>query len=117
MVKENVPNDRLRRVRERLFGTQQALADAANELLAPAYLMTANDVGKLERGVVEQPSAPRREALRAVCRVATDADIGLVRGTGHRAPGVRPGIHAPDPTASLTVPAGFDRPADGGTAS
>ena len=79
MAKDYVPNDTLREARERLFGTQQALADAANQHLAASYLMTGNDIGKLERGLVDRPSAPRRKALRTVCQVSTDAEIGLVR--------------------------------------
>ena len=86
MERKKVPNDLLRDVRERLFGTQQALADAANALLAPAYLLSANDIGKLERGAVERPSAPRRKALRTVCQVETDAEIGLVRRPKPRDP-------------------------------
>lgn len=79
MAKDHVPNDLLRGFRERLFGTQQAMADAGNKHLAPAYLLTGNDIGKLERGVVDRPSPPRCAALRTVCGVATDAEIGLVR--------------------------------------
>ena len=86
MAKKNVPNYLLRDARERLFGTQQALADAANALLPPAYLLSANDIGKLERGAVERPSAPRRKALRTICRVETDAEIGLVRRPKQRDP-------------------------------
>jgi len=84
MAKKDIPNDLLREARERLFGTQQALADAANELLPPGYLLTANAIGKLERSAVERPSAPRRKALRTVCRVETDAEIGLVRRRDRR---------------------------------
>jgi hypothetical protein len=79
MAKSYVPNDLLRGLRERLFGTQQAMADAANEHLAPAYWMNGNDIGKLERGVVERPSPPRCKALRTICCVAANAEIGLVR--------------------------------------
>ncbi|MCM4082231.1 XRE family transcriptional regulator [Paractinoplanes hotanensis] len=73
------PNNLLRAYRERLFGTQAAMADAANEHLAPTYLLTANHIGKLERGVVDRPSAPRRAALRTICGVQTDAEIGFER--------------------------------------
>lgn len=86
MANDHVRNDLLLEARERLFGTQQAMADAANEHLAPAYWMSGNDIGKLERGVVEKPSPPRCAALRTICEVATDAEIGFVRrskaGTG-----------------------------------
>jgi hypothetical protein len=82
-MRERVPNQLLRDARMRLFGTQAALADAANQLLSPAYLLTANHIGKIERGVVERPNALRCTALRTVCGVSTDADIGLVR---HRTP-------------------------------
>src|SRR5262245_6356771 len=55
------------------------MAEAANEHLAPTYLLTANHIGKLERGVVDRPSAPRRSALRTICGVQTDAEIGFER--------------------------------------
>ena len=74
-----IPNNLLRGYRERLFGTQAAMAEAANEHLAPNYLLTANHIGKLERGVVDRPSAPRRSALRTICGVQTDAEIGFER--------------------------------------
>ncbi|WP_199515923.1 XRE family transcriptional regulator [Nucisporomicrobium flavum] len=55
------------------------MAEAANEHLAPTYLLSANHIGKLERGVVDRPSAPRRSALRTICGVQTDAEIGFER--------------------------------------
>jgi hypothetical protein len=55
------------------------MAEAANEHLAANYLLTANHIGKLERGVVDRPSAPRRLALRTICGVETDAEIGFAR--------------------------------------
>lgn len=79
MAKDYIPNDLLREARERLFGTQQAMAEAANKVLPPAYWMNGNDIGKLERGVVEKPSPPRCKALRTICGVTTNAEIGLVR--------------------------------------
>ncbi|WP_157410754.1 hypothetical protein [Actinoplanes rectilineatus] len=90
MAKDSVPNHLLKGFRERLFGTQQAMADAANGHLAPAYLLTANDIGKLERGAVEQPSAPRRAALRRICAAETDAEIGFARRSKARAGGHDP---------------------------
>ncbi|GAA0547003.1 hypothetical protein GCM10010172_30930 [Paractinoplanes ferrugineus] len=71
------PNKLFRDARVRLFGTREALAEAANQHLAAAFLITANDIGKIERGVVSHPRAPRRAALRKVLEVATDAEIGL----------------------------------------
>lgn len=79
MAKDPDPNDLLRAARERLFGTQQAMADAANKLLPDAYQMAGNDIGKLERRVVERPSPPRCAALRTICGVTSNAEIGLVR--------------------------------------
>lgn len=79
MAKQKFPNDVLRAARVQLFGTQQALADAANKHLPPAYLMSANDVGKLERGVVERPSAIRREALKAAIGATDDCEIGFMK--------------------------------------
>jgi hypothetical protein len=103
MAKVDVPNDLLRGFRERLFGTQQAMADAANEHLAPAYLLAANDIGKLERGVVERGSVPRRKALRTICGVETDAEIGLVRRRGREGPAeARQVPPRADPTSSPT---------------
>jgi tetratricopeptide (TPR) repeat protein len=112
MAKDYVPNDLLRRCRERLFGTQQAMADAANKHLAPAYLLTGNDIGKLERGVVDRPSTPRCTALRTVCGAATDAEIGLVRRsktrTDHRGSSTRAGQdgHPEFGVSSTDIPSG-----------
>lgn len=75
-------NPLLRDARVRIFGTRQALAEAANRHLAPRYRMTANDIGKLERRVVGRPSVPRRAALRRVLGVAGDTDIGFAHSPG-----------------------------------
>jgi hypothetical protein len=117
MAKDYVPNYLLREARERLFGTQQAMADAANEHLAPAYWTNGNDIGKLERGVVERPSPPRCKALRTICGVDTDAEIGLVRGSKvdisrrDAAAQTRPASHPEhDPPESVAQPVpGFPR--------
>lgn len=97
-MEDKAANRLLRDARVRLFGTQHALAEAANQHLPAAYLMTANDIGKLERGIVGKPSPPRCAALRLALGVTTDAEIGLGRrrelpqqrqpGTG--TPGMRP---------------------------
>jgi tetratricopeptide (TPR) repeat protein len=79
MANDHPPNDLFKSFRERLFGTQQAMADAANKHLAPAYWLDGNYIGKIERGVVGRPSRPRCVALRTICGVETDAEIGLVR--------------------------------------
>ncbi|MFF5291907.1 hypothetical protein [Paractinoplanes globisporus] len=71
------PNELFRSARIRLFGTREALADAVNAHLAPAFLITAADIGKIERGVVTFPRSPRRAAFRTVFGVAADAEIGF----------------------------------------
>jgi hypothetical protein len=100
------PNKLLRGYRVRLFGTQGAMAEAANEHLAPNYLLSANHIGKLERGVVDRPSAPRRLALRTICGVKTDAEIGFARprrlGSTSLAPWPE-GIEATPPVAPAAV--------------
>lgn len=73
----NIANRRFRAARERLFGSRDALAEAVNLHLPQAYEMNANDIGKIERGVVTYPRPPRRAALRKVLKVETDADLGF----------------------------------------
>lgn len=79
MVTDDVPNDLLREARERLFGTQQALADAANQHLPPAYVMSANYISKLECGVIARPGPIRRTALVEVTGAANEAALGFVK--------------------------------------
>jgi hypothetical protein len=76
-VRDSVSNDLFRNARVRLFGSRQALAEAVNSLVPAAYLVTANDIGKIERGEVTWPRGPRREAFRRALRVADDRDIGF----------------------------------------
>lgn len=71
------PNELFRAARERLYGSREALADATNTYLAPGFLVTPNDIGKIERGVVTFPRKPRRDAFRKALRVETDALIGF----------------------------------------
>jgi hypothetical protein len=61
--------------------TRRQLAEAVNawidkNLNVKEYL-SANDIGKLERGVVRWPRENVRRALRAVLAVASDAELGL----------------------------------------
>ncbi|MFF5085472.1 multiprotein-bridging factor 1 family protein [Actinoplanes sp. NPDC000266] len=79
MAEDGKRNDLLASARERLGLTQEELADEVNKLVPPAYAMTANDISKLERGKVERPRGPRRQALRTVLGISTDAELGLVR--------------------------------------
>ncbi len=81
------PNVLFRAARERLFGTREALADAANAHLGAAFVLSANDVGKIERGVVTWPRPPRRAAFRKVLNVETDAELGFF---GERSPKLAP---------------------------
>jgi hypothetical protein len=71
------PNERFRAARTRRFGSREALAEAANAHLAPAFAMNASDIGKIERGVVTYPGEPPRFALRTVLRAKSDAELGL----------------------------------------
>lgn len=71
------PNKLFREARERLFESREALAEAVNLNLPAAFLMSANDIGKIERGVVTYPRPPRRAALRKALRVEADTEIGL----------------------------------------
>lgn len=77
------PNHRLRRLREhdaRL--SRQDLADQANAYLWSTFServeLDANYIGKLERGVIAWPRPRYREALRAVLRASSDAELGLL---------------------------------------
>ena len=88
------PNMRFRAARERHFGSREALAEAANVHLAPAFAMSASDIGKIERGVVTCPREPRRAALRKVLRAGSDADIGLF--DSRRTQAMRPRAAGPD---------------------
>ena len=66
--------------------SRQELADAVNGYLfrtiGRVFEMDDNHVGKLERGEHRWPGAHYREALRAVLKMDTDADLGfyVVRG-------------------------------------
>jgi len=71
------PNKLFREARKRLFGARAALAEAANLHLPPGFAMNANDIGKIERGIVTYPRSPRRSALRKALRAETDVEIGL----------------------------------------
>ncbi|MFF0572744.1 hypothetical protein [Streptosporangium saharense] len=84
-------NDALRGARERLLSpvtpgqptSRQELADLVNAWIYQRHqrttCLTANYLGKLERGLVRWPQADYREALRAVLGVETDAALGFWR--------------------------------------
>jgi hypothetical protein len=83
-----IPNELFRAARQRQMSptgngrmSRQELADAVNAILGAderKVVLTENDIGKIERGLVSWPHADRRAALRAVLRVETDLEIGLV---------------------------------------
>ncbi|GAA0475052.1 hypothetical protein Aca07nite_83910 [Actinoplanes capillaceus] len=90
--------------------SRQELADAANQRLPaddPDGLLTANDIGKIERGVVSFPRWRRRAALRDVLGADSDAAIGLFNRRGRpsdaRVPGGGTG-HLPHPIAAFDQP-------------
>jgi hypothetical protein len=74
---ELVPNELFRRARERLFGTREALADAVNCLVPVAFAVSANDIGKIERGKVTWPRGPRRAGYREALQAASDEELGF----------------------------------------
>lgn len=61
--------------------SRQELAEAVNAYVWEKHKrrlnLDENDIGKLERGEVRRPGPLRREAFRAVLRVATDAELGF----------------------------------------
>lgn len=83
------PNDRLRRAREAMPGpegsgrcmSRQELAEAVNDYLYRTthrtFDLSANHIGKYERGEVRWPHRHYREGLRAVLGVATDGELGF----------------------------------------
>lgn len=86
-------NDALRRARERLPSPtaphrsigRQELAELANVWLYNQHrrqtCLSANYLGKLERGIVRWPQADYREALRAILGAETDTELGFRRPT------------------------------------
>lgn len=85
------PNDQLRSVRESTESpvtpgeslSRSELADLVNawifEHKNKTVDLTANYIGKLERGLVRWPQASYREGLRVVLKVRTDAELGFRR--------------------------------------
>ncbi|MFC0861657.1 hypothetical protein ACFHYQ_05025 [Sphaerimonospora cavernae] len=85
------PNDRLRHAREQRESphvpgepmSRQELADLVNawihEHLGRVACLTANYVGKLERGLVSWPNSDYRAALRHILKARTDGDLGFHR--------------------------------------
>ncbi|MEU0529149.1 XRE family transcriptional regulator [Amycolatopsis tolypomycina] len=85
------PNDQLRGARERTESpvtpgeclSRSELADLVNgwvfENKNITVELTANYIGKLERGLVRWPQTSYREGMRAVLNVRTDAELGFRR--------------------------------------
>lgn len=85
------PNDQLRNMRERTESpvtpgeclSRSELADLVNawifENKNTTVELTANYIGKLERGLVRWPQESYREGMRAVLKVRTDAELGFRR--------------------------------------
>ncbi len=71
------PNRRFRDARLQRSLTREQLADSANRLLPPSYLLTASEIARIERGGVDWPRAPRRAALRTVLGVGSDSELGF----------------------------------------
>lgn len=88
-LKVSERNELIQQARERLPSrtapgeslSRQEVAEQVNawvfEHRGRMVLLDANYVGKLERGVIRWPQRDYRDALRAVLRVSTDADLGL----------------------------------------
>ena len=93
------PNSRLREARERTESPQtpgEPLTRAELAELVNAWVydnttphrtveLSANYIGKLERGLIEWPQADYRAGLRAVLDVRTDAELGFRRPRRSRA--------------------------------
>jgi hypothetical protein len=83
------PNNLLREARERVPSrttpgeplSRQEVAELVNEWVFDRHQkvveLDANYIGKLERGLIRWPQRLYREALRAVLRAETDAQLGL----------------------------------------
>jgi transcriptional regulator with XRE-family HTH domain len=83
------PNDRLRAARERVESplatglslSREELADLVNQQVFTTSRrvidLTANYIGKLERGQIRWPQADYRSGLRVVLGVDTDAELGF----------------------------------------
>lgn len=72
-----IRNELFHQARSRLGLSRQGLADTVNDTLTSWFRLTADDVAKIERGIVVWPNEPRRDALRNVLAAATDAEIGF----------------------------------------
>ncbi|WP_327591354.1 hypothetical protein OHA25_60495 (plasmid) [Nonomuraea sp. NBC_00507] len=91
------PNVLLQRARERVpspsapgeSASRQDLADLVNAWILNERKrdvgLTANYIGKLERGLVRWPNSDYRAALRAICGIDEDKDLGFAR-PGRRNP-------------------------------
>ena len=71
-------NMRFKTARVNLALSRAELAHAVSQLVPAEHIMTEVDIARIERGVIAFPHQCRREALRQVLKVQTDADIGLI---------------------------------------
>jgi hypothetical protein len=97
------PNTVLRDLRERTSSSRypgeclsrQELAEKVNSHLWTAHRqrveVDAGYIGKLERGVIRWPGGSYREALRAILRVSTDAELGFGNTRRPAVPVAEPG--------------------------
>jgi hypothetical protein len=99
----HTPNELFREARVRLFGTREALADAVNVHLAPAFLISANDIGKIERGIVTYPRSPRRAAFRRALGVETDHAIGFHNSRGAPPPASDTATNSESPRVAFAI--------------
>ena len=92
----NEPNELFRSARLRIPSpcrpnkpmSRQELADLVNRLVDTRVHdgpVTANHIGKIERGLNSWPPAHRRAAYRAALQVTTDSEIGFVNRRRHPA--------------------------------
>ncbi|WP_430789129.1 hypothetical protein [Actinoplanes sp. G11-F43] len=103
-----IPNERFRDARIRLFGSRQALAEAVNSMVPISFVVSENDIGKLERGEVTWPREPRRSAFRKALQVDNDQQIGLFDRRQQRTSNAdspnEPSLDSPDEATSDEPP-------------
>jgi hypothetical protein len=91
--------------------SREELADLANTIMDSRDQdgpVTANDIGKIERGLVSFPRRYRRQALRTILQVETDAEIGLANRRARPTNAV-PAVPPPAATGANVEP--YDRAA------
>jgi hypothetical protein len=113
------PNQLFRAARLRLESatgdgpmSREELADLANSIMDSRDQdgpVTANDIGKIERGRVSYPRRYRRQALRTILKVGTDAEIGLVNRRARPTDAI-PDAQLPVATEPIAEPSGAAPP-------